>query len=190
MLWLTLWKTKGQVSSMPVAVLWALWRDIKCHLRSAHERKRQIDSWLCQCHQASDRDSECQHSTVDMRWVLPHGPSFTLMIGGQGVPGPLGATGIWGPMPHLGGSTLKATQLTVHLPQWWLSREHVCLLSLKSQPEQSHSTWGTGHHRGREYSWHMEAKSIKCPEEHESLRQSGWSEAEGCLLSASLCLLL
>lgn len=61
----------------------------------------------------SDRDSECQHSTMDMRLVLAHGPSFTLMIGGQGVPGPLRATGMWGPMPHLGGSTLKATQLTV-----------------------------------------------------------------------------
>lgn len=165
-----------------------------------------MSAWECILREETDRFMTLSTSLREWQgfkvspWIAPWmwGESLHVVfhlpwwLGGQGVLGPVGATGMWGPMPHLGRLTLKTIWLTVAfspIVPHWASTFAFC--HLNSQPGQSHSTQVTGHHRCSESVWHMEAKPIECPDEYKRVQdKNGWSEAEGCLPSVSLCLLL
>lgn len=131
-------RKQGQESSMTAAVLLVSGRDTTS--AQAEADGLNIVQWVIETQSVT---IDTINSTMDVKWIPVYGLSFTSMIGGQGVPGPVGTTGTWGPMPPLSGLILIALQLTsasflmVPCPESMLTFCHTTLNLDKAIPHKA-----------------------------------------------------
>lgn len=140
----------------------------------------------------TDRDSECHHRQHHGCEVSPcTGPFIYIHDCGQGMPSPAGATGLWDPMPPVDGLILRAPQLTSTsspmkpCPE---SKFTFCRTILNLNKIISHKALDNIDARNLHDVWSQ--NSFSALMNTKKPKTNLWSEAQGCLLSASLCLFL